>query len=98
MSIFGSITGGYDRSETDFKRETDLWNRQQKKTSKKLYKGVLTPGFRDYESIYSGQPTDIERTALGQLQTYGQQQPAYMEQAGGALFRTAHLKIFCPRQ
>jgi hypothetical protein len=35
----------------------------------------------------------IERTALGQLQTYGQQSPAYMQQAGGALSRALTKEI-----
>ena len=85
MSLFGGLTGGYDQSKSDFKRQSDYWTGKQKQTAGKLY-DVMAPGFKSYESIYSGQPTDIERTALSQLQTYGQP-PSYMGEAGGALSR-----------
>jgi hypothetical protein len=85
MSIFGGITGDYGEAEYDRKRQTDLWNPQQKQTAGKLWGGVIKPGFE--QNIYSGQPTDIEQTAIGQLKGFGEQTPAYMDQAGGALSR-----------
>lgn len=83
FNLGGSFGGEKTKSEYDRKR--DLWSPEQKKTSRSLYGGVIAPGFES--SPYTGQPTDTERTALSQLQQYGQAQPQYMQQAGGALSR-----------
>jgi hypothetical protein len=87
FNIGGQTTGDYGKTSSDYKRKADYWSPEQKKTSQSLYQGAIAPGFRQYGDIYAGQPTDIEQTALGQLQAYGQQTPQYMGEAQGAMSR-----------
>ena len=83
-NLGGTTSGGYRKK--DYEQERDLWTPEQKKTSKDLHGGVIQPGFDKYSDIYTGQPTDIEQTALSQLQGYSGT-PQYMGDASGALSR-----------
>lgn len=83
----GTFTGDYGKSKTDYDRQTDYWTPEQKKTSKSLFSGVVKPGFENYGDIYTGQPTNIEQTALKNLQAYGGQTPGYAGDASAALQR-----------
>jgi hypothetical protein len=83
-SLGSGIFGDYGKKQTDYKRKSDFWTPEQKDTSKQLYQGVIQPGFSD--SPYTGQPTDIERASLSQLQGFVGT-PQYMSDASGALSR-----------
>lgn len=85
FNIGGVTSGGYERQDSDWKRQADYWTRPQTKTSESLYRGVIAPGMQNYP--YTGKPTDIELSALQKLQGFTGAQPAYMDQAGGALQR-----------
>lgn len=87
MGLFGSITGDYGEKESEYKRKADYWTPQQKKASGQLWGTVMQPGFGNYQSIYPGQPTDIEQMGLSQLRQYGAQSPQLMAQGSGALSR-----------
>jgi hypothetical protein len=83
MALFGGLFGGYDKKDSEFERKAEYWNPEQKEVSKKLF-GVIGPGMD--RTPFTGQPTDIEQTALSQLKSFSGQ-PQYMGEAGGALSR-----------
>jgi hypothetical protein len=87
FNIGGLTSGSYGEKDSKYKRESDYWTPEQKKTSGQLWGKVIQPGFGDYQSIYSGQPTDIEQMGLSQLRQYGGGSGQLMEQGSGALSR-----------
>lgn len=83
LNLGGALSGRV--SDTSYKKKADYWTKDQANAARQLYGGVIKPGLTG--SPFTGQPTDIEQTALSQLKGYGEAQPSYMGEAGGALSR-----------
>lgn len=87
FDIGGGLSGSKSGSQKKWKSSYDYWTPEQKKASGQLWGSVMQPGYKDYVSIYTGQPTDIEQSGLDLLKDYGAGSSQLMEQGSGALSR-----------